>query len=221
MRKSVLLMLLTLSLPLSAWQENRVADDPGEVSTFVRDVQDSPVKAFRGVVEVPANITQLLAVSAAVDTFSEWVFQAKGGESMQQPEPATYIAFRGIWPVSDRDVVLVNSIEQSAQSGAVTLRSQLLEGAEERRGYVRIPAFDNSFVFTPLADGMTRIEFETFVDPGGRVPAWLSNLISNRAPLVTLEGMKEQLQKERFQVVAEEDKASFPGVEDIDYSYWE
>lgn len=221
MRLGLLLLLFSLCVPVQAWQENRVSSDPQEVSTYVRDVPDSSVNAFRGVVTLDANVMQLLAISAAVDTFPEWVFQAKSAQVIEQPTSATRVAFNGIWPVSDRDVVVSNSLSQASDTGAVTLRSQLLDGAEEHSGYVRIPAFDNRFIFTPLADGMTRVEFETFVNPGGRVPAWLSNLISNRAPLVTLEGMKAQLEKDRFQYLSADDTPHFDGVDQLDLSWWD
>ena len=80
---------------------------------------------------------------------------------------------------------------------------------------MRIPALDNQFVITPLADGWVRVKFETFVDPGGNVPVWLANLVSTRAPLVTLEGLKEQLQKPRFAQATRGDLPELPGMEGL------
>ena len=78
---------------------------------------------------------------------------------------------------------------------------------------MRIPALDNRFVVTPLADGWTRVEFRTFVDPGGKVPVWLANLVATKAPLVTLEGLQAQLEKPRFKNAGQDDlPAVFDGV---------
>ena len=116
----------------------------------------------------------VLAAITAVDTFPEWIFQVQASEAVPDTGgERTYMRFNGIWPVSDRDVVLDNSVSQAPESGAVTLHSVNAEGARPPSdGYVRIPALDNRFVVTPLADGWTRVEFRTFVDPGGKVQVW-------------------------------------------------
>ncbi len=199
----------------TAWTPTREAADRDQVATWTREVAGSPVKAFRGVVEVPHGPVPVLAAITAVDTFPEWIFQVQASEAVAGTGGArTYMRFNGIWPVSDRDVVLDNSVSQDPDSGAVTLHSVNAEGARPpSEGYVRIPALDNRFVVTPLADGWTRVEFRTFVDPGGKVPVWLANLVATKAPLVTLEGLREQLEKPRFKNAGKDDlPAIFDGV---------
>lgn len=211
----LLLLAVSVSAAAQSWQPNREADARDQVSTWTRDVPDSPVKAFRGVVEVPHGPVPVLAAITAVDTFPEWIFQVQASEAVPDTGgERTYMRFNGIWPVSDRDVVLDNSVSQSPESGAVTLHSVNAEGARPPSdGYVRIPALDNRFVVTPLADGWTRVEFRTFVDPGGKVPVWLANLVATKAPLVTLEGLQAQLEKPRFKNAGQDDlPAVFDGV---------
>lgn len=211
--------LLSAGAPLAAaepgWELNREAGERGEVTTWTRNVSGSPVKAFRGVVEVSHGPVPVLTAITAVDTFPEWIFQVQASEAVPGTGgERTYMRFNGIWPVSDRDVLLDNSVSQAPASGAVTLHSVNAEGARPPSdGYVRIPALDNRFVVTPLADGWTRVEFRTFVDPGGKVPVWLANLVATKAPLVTLEGLREQLEKPRFKNADKDDlPAVFDGV---------
>ena len=125
--------------------------------------------------------------------------------------------FKGIWPVSDRDVVLANTLSQEEDTGSVTLHSVNAEGyLGKQDGFVRIPALDNQFVLTPMGDGWVRVQFETFVDPGGSVPVWLANLVATRAPYETLEGLKEQLQKPRFANARREDLPALPGMDQLE-----
>ena len=42
---------------------------------------------------------------------------------------------------------------------------------------------------------------------------WLANLVSTKAPRVTLEGLKEQLEKPRFANATREDLPGLPGME--------
>ena len=82
---------------------------------------------------------------------------------------------------------------------------------------MRIPALDNQFVLTPMEDGWIRVQFETFVDPGGSVPVWLANLVATRAPYETLEGLKEQLEKPRFANARREDLPALPGMDQLEW----
>ena len=216
--RAIVLTLLMLTAPSWAadWELNHEGSQRGDVTTYVREVSDSPVKAFKGVVELQASATSVLAVITAVDTFPEWIFQSQGAERLSITEKERiHMRFNGIWPVADRDVVLANTLTQTAD-GEIHLHSENTEGFKDKQqGFVRIPALDNQFVITPLADGWVRVKFETFVDPGGNVPVWLANLVSTRAPLVTLEGLKEQLQQPRFANATREDLPGLPGMEGL------
>ncbi len=216
--KAIVLAMLMLAAPTWAadWELNHEGSQRGEVTTYVREVSDSPVKAFKGVVELQASATSVLAVLTAVDTFPEWIFQSQGAERLTMEEKERiHMRFNGIWPVADRDVVLANTLTQQ-DDGEIHLHSENAEGFKDKQqGFVRIPALDNQFVITPLADGWVRVKFETFVDPGGNVPVWLANLVSTKAPRVTLEGLKEQLEKRRFANVTREELPDLPGMDEL------
>ena len=59
---------------------------------------------------------------------------------------------------------------------------------------VKIREFSNLFEITPLSEDMTKVRFTTFVDLAGRLPSWLANAVSSRAPYVTLSGMRDLLE---------------------------
>lgn len=221
--KALMMALILVASPVWAqssdsWETTRKGGGRGEVSTYARKVAESPVKAFKGVVELQASPAAVLAVITAVDTFPEWIFQNRDAERLTADHKERILmSFKGIWPVSDRDVVLANELSQDKASGVITLHSVNAEGyLAKRDGYVRIPALDNQFTIAPLADGWVRVQFETFVDPGGSVPVWLANLVATRAPLETLEGIKEQLKKPRFANATREDLPKLPGMDQLE-----
>ncbi len=221
--KALILALLMVASPVwaqvdASWETTREGGARGDVSTWAKKVDGSPVKAFKGVVELQATMTSVLAVITAVDTFPEWIFQNQDAERLSsEHKERILMSFHGIWPVSDRDVVLANTLSQDADSRVITLHSVNAAGfIDKRDGFVRIPSLDNQFTITPLADGWVRVKFETFVDPGGSVPVWLANLVATRAPYVTLEGIKEQLQKPRFANAKREDLPKLPGMDQLE-----
>ena len=199
------------------WKINHEGEARGDVTTYVRDVSNSPVKAFKGIVEVKASATSVLAVITAVDTFPEGIFQNQGAKRLSlEGREEIHMRFHGIWPVSDRDVVLANTLSQNEDSGSITLHSVNAENVLGKQdGFVRIPALDNQFIITPMDDGWVRVQFETFVDPGGSVPVWLANLVATKAPLETLQGLKVQLEKPRFANATRKDLPPLPGIDKL------
>lgn len=180
------------------------------VRTWVRRTDDSPVKAFRGETEVHEPVPNVLALMADIPHLETWVYQI---ESAQRPAgfspDHTYARFHGIWPASDRDVLMRSTVSQQAD-GSVVVASRQVAGYPAQSGFVRIPFLRNTFRLVPLPEGWTRIEFETQVDPGGLVPAWLVNLFSTKAPVVTLQGMRAQLAgNPRYQVHSLDDLPAY------------
>ncbi|PKM21737.1 MAG: hypothetical protein CVV10_07840 [Gammaproteobacteria bacterium HGW-Gammaproteobacteria-14] len=197
---------LLLGLLLSAgswaddWRQIRSAAERTDVSTWVRPVAGNPLNAFRGQTEVPYPMLTAIAVLSDIERFPEWVFQCHAAKLLPEfGEDLAYIEIKGIWPVSDRDGVARTTIHQEPDTLITTIRSVAAPDiVDEVPGTVRIPQLENQFVFEPLADGWTRITFETQVDPGGMIPAWLANFVATRAPLTTLQKMQQQMKDSRY-----------------------
>lgn len=223
MRTSLIAILtglscLALSLPLNAaeWSRVREADERGDVDVFVKPVKDNPLKAFKGIIEVPQPMLSVMAIMGDLETYPEWVFQCSGVDYRPKEWGKDVIRIRinGIWPVSDRDGVFRSTITQNPDTDAITIHSKDTDGVfPPREGFVRLPDLDNKFIMEPLEDGWTRITFRTFVDPGGHIPAWLANFVATRAPEHTLTNMARLLERNRYAINSVEDlPIQFPGI---------
>ncbi len=200
------------------WKQIRVASERTDVSTWVRPVEGNPLNAFRGQTEAPYPMLTAIAVLADVENFPKWVFQCHSARLMPElGDDVAYIYIKGIWPVADRDGVAQTTIRQDPLTLTTEIRSVAARGlVDEVPGTVRIPALDNRFVFEALPDGWTRITFETMVDPGGMIPAWLANFVATRAPLTSLQKMHARMALSRYHL---KDKSELPyqlpGTEDM------
>lgn len=186
----------------SNWEKVRHANERSEVATWVRPVPGNPLKAFKGEVEVPHSMLTVLAVLGDVERFPQWVYQCNHARLMPEfGHDISYLHIAGLWPVKDRDIVARTEIVQDPDTLAIDLHTVTVENLyPKQKNTVRLPALDNRFILTPLNDGWTRITFETFVNPGGSIPAWLANLVAIRAPLDTLEGMSELMSEGKYQI---------------------
>lgn len=208
--------------PESEWQLVREAKERGEVATWIRPIKGHTLKAFKGEVEVPHSMLTVFAVLADVQRYPEWVFQCNQARLM--PEygyDIAYVHIKGIWPVSDRDAVTRSTIVQDEKTGAITVHTRERHGLyPPQEDTVRIPVLDNKFILTPLPDGWTRITFDTFVDPGGSIPAWLANLVAVRAPRDTLESMAELMDDPKYKIQSvEETGLDAPGLDQLRFEH--
>ena len=198
------------------WEVSHQGDARGDVTTYVRDVEGSPVKAFRGVVELPADEVTILAALTTIELYPEWIFQNRSSAYHDMDaQTFIYMRFKGIWPVSDRDVVLQTDFQRRDDRSLFLHTTNVKSAGEVDGGVVRIPELDNQFVVTELGDGWSRVEFDTFVHPGGSVPLWLANLVAVRAPRETLEGLAEQVTLPRFANVDVAPLVELTGIDDL------
>lgn len=211
-------VLASANASASEWRQVRSAAERTDVDVWVKPVEGNPLNAFRGRTEVPYPMLTAIAVLADVENFPEWVFQCHAARLVPEiGDDIAHIHIKGIWPVSDRDGVARTRITQDPQTLTTVLHTVAAHGLiEEMPGTVRLPALDNRFILEPLADGWTRITFETFVDPGGMIPGWLANLVATRAPLITLQKMQVRMQNPRYQLdSAEQLPIQLPGTENM------
>lgn len=193
--KKILLGLYCLlwclpAMALEGWEGVAKSREPGEVKTWVRSVEGAQVKEFRGEVDVPHPPLQVLKTLDHVEGFPQWVFRCKHSERIEGV--GVYLQIHGVWPVSDRDAALRSRVE--VLSDRVVVRTDAEPDLRpQQKGHVRIPFLKNSFDVIPLPDGGSRIVFQTFVDPGGILPSWLSNMVAKQGPLETLTDMKKVL----------------------------
>lgn len=199
---SVLLALTAMAAGAApAWEPVKQSEGREGINTWARKAEGMAVKEFKGVTEVHNSMLQVLAVVSDVSNLPNWIFNCKLAEHPADlPANQKYMQFRGIWPASDRDA-LVQSVATQKEDRSVVVTTTHVGGYPERDSFVRMPYLHNEFRLIPLKDGWTRVEFETRVDLGGLVPAWLAGLVSTKAPLVTLEGLQRELKKPKYQAV--------------------
>lgn len=175
------------------WEPVHKSDEREGIQTWVRPVEGQALKAFRGVTEMPHTALAVLALIADIPHLHKWVYQCRSARQLKdRPPEQTYARFRGIWPASDRDVLLVTQVQQQAD-GSIVVDSRHVDGFPLSEDFVRMPSLHNTFRLTPLKGRWTRIEFETQVDVGGMIPSWLANLVATDAPLHTLRDMRKRL----------------------------
>lgn len=160
----------------------------------------------RGVLPVP--LARLLAAMDDEEHRPEWSAQcveARVVEAVTEREVILYDRTKGRWPVSDRDAVIRASTALDAAQHEIRIDFRSVEDARVPpvKGVVRMPLLVGHWVLRALPGGATDVEYQVQADPGGSIPDWLANLVSKSLPLRTLQGLREQAQKPRYEAFAE------------------
>jgi hypothetical protein len=170
------------------------------VTTWSRRVDGLAVKAFRGSTDMHQTVPVILAVLADLPKLPLWIYQCQLARQLPGlPLNHTYVQFKGMWPAAERDVLMHSTVSQQ-DDGSILLESRQADGYALQDGFVRVPYLHNSFRLMPLKGGWTRLTFETQVDPGGLLPAWLINLVATQAPVITIDGLRRQARLPAYQI---------------------
>lgn len=165
------------------------------ISVFTRRAEGSKRVAFRGVVTLPASVEDVEAVLSDIDGYPDWYARCTWATTVERQPPDWRIVHMKIdlpFPAGDRDAVVRVDREPGAQRLVLRMRA-LPEHLPASDGFVRMPRVDGSWTLEALPQGGTRVTLEQLNDPGGSLPAWLTNMLVTDQPLQTLSGLREVL----------------------------
>jgi len=106
------------------------------------------------------------------------------------------------FPVRDRDVVAKVSWFYDRDSGKISMHSDAVpEKIPKQKGLIRVQLASSEWHFTPQKNGRVLVENYAHIDPNGKVPAWLLNLMIVDSPYKTLRRMRELALTGRYEGV--------------------
>lgn len=180
----------------SSWQ---LTTNQEGIKVFTRSVADSRFKAIRVECELNASVTQLVAVLLDVNTCTEWVYHTKSCSLLKRTSPSELYYYSEVsvpWPAENRDFVAHVMITQNPETKVVIMDAPCIQGlVPVKSGIVRIEHSVGKWVMTPVNKNQVKVIYELQADPGGDVPAWLTNMFVAQGPLQSFKKLRLQLQK--------------------------
>jgi acyl-CoA synthetase (AMP-forming)/AMP-acid ligase II/NAD(P)-dependent dehydrogenase (short-subunit alcohol dehydrogenase family) len=164
----------------------------------------APLPTFKAEGEIPVNLLDLLAVIADLPRRKEWLTDITMSRILEgdvESRVVIYERMRMPWPVVDRDCVVESVIEKDYEQGIVTVRFQQVEHPLRPRDpkHIRLPVVQGFMRYSYVDATHTYAEYETTLDVGGTLPAWVSKLATRKIPLFTLQALIKQIARTRGQ----------------------
>lgn len=192
----VFLCLSGQPVHIHAEQDWQLKRDRDGIQIYTRSIDGSKYKAVRAEAFVDAALHELVGLVMDTPACPEWVATCKDSKVVEKVSETEFYAYTLNdlpWPVRDRDVV-ARVTWTKGDNGGVTMSANLVEGmVSEKRRTVRLTYGVTSWTFVPQPDGGTRVVSEAHLDPGGAVPAWLTNMLLIDSPFDTMIGMRERV----------------------------
>ncbi|SFD58442.1 START domain-containing protein [Paracidovorax konjaci] len=193
-----LLAGLLASQPTFAQDGWSLAKESEGIKVYVRTVEGSPLREFRGEVQIKSTPDDVVKVLRDANAFRQWMPDVAASELLKatDTEQYHYLDNKAPWPVSNRDGVY-HFTYAKADDGAVTVRVEAVpDYLPERAGKVRIPQAQGQWKLVPDADGVN-VTYRMHASPGGAIPAWMANQAVVDTPYGTLKALRSRLQEGR------------------------
>lgn len=202
MLKNILLILLlsfSTAYAQSNWKLNTEKDG---IKVYTSPVADSKVKAIKVESEFNATPTQLVALLLDVKACPNWVYHTKSCTLVKQVSANEVYYYSEIsvpWPVENRDFVGHLTATQNPETKVVTVDGPAVPGlVAVKPGVVRISHSIGKWTIIPAGNNQIKVQYTLQVDPGGSVPAWLTNLFATDGPLQSFKSLRKQLDKPAY-----------------------
>ncbi|MDH0288966.1 START domain-containing protein [Pseudomonas sp. GD04087] len=171
-------------------------EDDG-VKVFLSPVAGSKYKAYRGVVDIKADVAKINALQEDVAGSCKWIhacaemrlLKTEGDNSW------TYSKIDMPWPVTGRDVVIHVTTEKTADGGLIRHLKAEPSYIPEEKGEIRVPKLIGEWKLVPKGAGVTEVTYQVQTEPGGSIPSWLANSFVVDAPMNTLKGLRSAAEK--------------------------
>ncbi|MCT4350489.1 MULTISPECIES: START domain-containing protein [Vibrio] len=168
------------------------------IEVYNRKIEGNDFKEFRAEADIKANLTSIIALFTDTSVGSQWVENIDEMEEIDhfsEVHTVTKTYTKAPWPVSDREAIVENFIEQDPDTLIVIInqngRPNYLPNKD--KSVVRVAHLESRWVLTPLNNNTTHISYQVLSDPGGSIPSWLINMVAVSQPYKTLRGLSEML----------------------------
>jgi ribosome-associated toxin RatA of RatAB toxin-antitoxin module len=186
-------------------QENEwiLKKQSNEVTVYSRGVDRSAIKELRAVTQIKTSLSSIIALLLDRESYPQWVYKCAKSHVLKEVNDAEAICYQNVvapWPINNRDIILIVTVQQDEATKIVFLNSvSQPEYIPKVDNHVRVLEFKASWKLTPLQNGIVNCEYQLLFDPGGNIPSWIINIASVDGPFETTTNMRHMVMKEKYQ----------------------
>ena len=205
MFKKLLLPLLLIFFTTEfafAQSDWKLKSDVEGIKVYSKDVSGSKYKMLRIECNFESTLSQMVAALLDLKTRTEWIYHTKTIRLIKQVSPTDLYYYSEIslpWPAQNRDFVAHLVTRQNESTKIVTMDGPVTTGlVPPKEGVVRIKSSISEWTIYPVSKNEIKVQYLIYADPGGMIPAWLTNMFSSEGPTQSFKKLKLQLKKPEY-----------------------
>ncbi len=172
------------------------------ITTWVRPVEISPVKSFKGIIEFDTSVGALTALLFDTENLPNWMRLTNAAEVIKQPsktEVYRHTINKPMWPVRPRDCCSLMKGYYYPETGTVMLRYiHTPDLLPRNKKYIRMPVMIGYYMIKPKPNGKVEFTFESVVEMAGWIPTWIINFYIADVPIGTFESILDIMPLDKY-----------------------
>jgi len=198
-RSCFFLSLTIISFFAPAQNKWQLSKDNNNIKVFTRKTDSSDFKSVKVEALLTGTCDKLAGILLGIEKQIKWVYKTKSLHLIKrfsQNELIYYAETSLPWPMRNRDqaIHIIIYPDSANQSIKIITRGEP-NAIPVTNGNVRVPYFLGVWQVKTISPGKIFIEYYLDVDPGGSVPAWMSNMFVAKGPYETFMNLAELLRK--------------------------
>lgn len=163
------------------------------ISIYSSTIEGSDILGFKGETEFQVSYRKLIALFNDFPSYRRWVHQIADMEVLDRNDELEYIIRQVInapWPMQQREMIVRTSLHTAGESAVAVTMQGMPDYLPPNPDYFRVRELHGVWIFTPTTEGRIHITFVMHMNPGGDVPAALSNTALFEVPFYSLQKLR-------------------------------
>jgi len=195
----VFLFIAVISSANAAFSQTEweLTKEKNGIKVFASKESSSNFRSIKVEAVLTGTLQKLLTVITDVNNAKNWVFSTKESYLIKKINPNEILYYTETslpWPVSNRDVPIRMRIDADGATNSLKITAAGEPNAvAAKKGIVRIQTFASSW--NVRSDGKNRLYITYFLkmDPGGSIPASITNMFISKGPYETFYNLSNML----------------------------
>lgn len=175
----------------------KVALEDEDITVYKRSRASSPYEEVRAEAVLDGTVSQFTPFFSDPANYKKWVYGALETQLLESTQPLDFI-FRGVfkipWPFENRE--LISRVVIAEQSSPVMLTATLSHALTSHKAspeLVRVERFESLWSVVQDSEQKVRFSIDMYVEPGGKLPPFVVNLVLSRIQLWSIKNLRRQL----------------------------
>lgn len=176
------------------WQ---LVKDKDAVKVYTATPKSGSLKYIKVEAVLNGTIPKFVDIFKNVPDQTQWVYKTKQAYILHSNTANDFLYYNETalpWPMSNRDVAIHMKIKEDSLHHQLVITSVGDPTAiPQKENRVRVPCFEGNWTVRAVGANKLQVAYYLNIDPGGTIPAWISNLFITKGPYETFINLAKQL----------------------------